>query len=302
VSSYRSVDVSVRGGALRVGLWQSGDLGEQAPDRVVLAVHGITSSHRVWQIVATELTREPGVLVLAPDLRGRGRSSDLPGSWGMLQHAEDMKAVLDELAPDRAVVLAGHSMGGFVSVTLAARHPDRVASMVLVDGGIPLASHPGVSPREAAIAILGPAAERLGRTFRDHEEYRSFWRAHPAFADDFSPTIEAYVDYDLRSDGPPWRSSCALDAVTADFSDQFVAGIVDQLWSEVACPVLFIRAPRGLMNEAEGLYSPQSVKHWAAKFPQFSHHDVEDVNHYTILLSAAAAAVTADIATQLAIA
>ena len=55
-----------------------------------------------------------GVRLIAPDLRGRGRSNTLPGPFGMTRHADDMAAVLDFLGVPRAVVV-GHSMGGFVS-------------------------------------------------------------------------------------------------------------------------------------------------------------------------------------------
>ena len=285
---YRKHDVPVRGGLLRVGAWSTGG----TPRRVVLALHGITSSHRAWSLVADRVAASPGVLVLAPDLRGRGRSADLPGPYGMAGHAADLVAVLDRLVPGRRAVLAGHSMGGFVAVALAARRPDLVEAVVLVDGGIPLVLPPGRTPAAAARAGLGPAAARLSMTFADREQYRDFWRAHPAFAE-LTPAVRDYVDYDLRPGGPPWRCSCAAEAMYADHAEQFVGGPVDRAWPEVAAPVTFLRAPRGLLDEPGGLYPEPAVSDWLAAHPRVRRIEVPGVNHYTITLGPAGAERTA---------
>ncbi len=307
MSSYRTHDVAVRGGALRVGAWRSDDLpggSVGAPDtgpvqRVVLAVHGITSSHLAWPLVAERLTGTPGTLVLAPDLRGRGRSAGLPGPWGMAQHAEDLAAVLDQLAPGRRCVLAGHSMGGFVAVTLAAHRPELVRALVLVDGGVPLVLPEGWTMEAAAKAGLGPAAERLSMTFADRAAYRDFWRAHPAFAGEFSAAVQGYVDYDLVPDGPPWHSSCLPEAMAADHAEQFLDGPVDLAWPAVRAAVSFLRAPRGLQDEPGGLYPQHGLDYWRTRYPDLVSRDVAGVNHYTITLgNTGADAVSAAIAEQ----
>lgn len=304
MTGYRTYDVAVRGGGLRVGAWWSDGLGahrpEHPPARVVLAVHGITSSHLAWPLVAQRLTRLPGTLVLAPDLRGRGRSAGLPGPWGMAQHAEDMTAVLEELAPGSQCVVAGHSMGGFVAVALAARRPDLVAALVLVDGGVPLILPDGWSLETAVKVGLGPAAERLSMSFADRSAYRDFWRAHPALAEDWTGAVQDYVDYDLApEDGPPWHSSCLVEAMSGDHAELFVDGPIEQAWPRVRSAVTFLRAPRGLQNEPGGLYSPQRLDDWRAHYPEVAWRNVDGVNHYTITLGATGAdAVSAAIAEQ----
>ncbi|HTZ45906.1 MAG TPA: alpha/beta hydrolase [Jatrophihabitans sp.] len=291
MSDYRTEDVPVRGGMLRVGCWQSGE-----PERVVLAIHGITSTHLAWPLVAERLT---DTLVLAPDLRGRGRSADLPGPWGMAQHADDLAAVLTALAPGRRAVLAGHSMGGFVAVALATAYPELAGSVVLVDGGIPLVLPDGWELAEAARVGLGPAAARLEQTFPDRAAYQAFWREHPAFAGQFSDAVAAYVDYDLRPDGPPWRSSCQPEAMFADHAEQFTGGPVDHAWPSLTAPVSLLRAPRGLQDEPGGLYTEAALDRWHDEHPAFHWQNVDGVNHYTITLGeAGAAAVSAAIAEQ----
>ena len=122
--TYTTYDVTVPGGTLRVGVWEPAGPVATGPDGdplpAVVLVHGITASHRAWPAVVAAL---PGRRVIAPDLRGRGRSNRLPGPYGMAAHADDVAAVIRDLA-DGAAVVVGHSMGGFVSLVLTHRHPE----------------------------------------------------------------------------------------------------------------------------------------------------------------------------------
>src|SRR5699024_1531258 len=107
-------------------VWEPSDLETRDASSVptVVAVHGVTASHRCWLSLAEEL---PEVRIVAPDLRGRGRSNQITGPFGLATHADDVAAVLGHLRVDNAVV-AGHSMGGFVALVTADRYPDMVSS------------------------------------------------------------------------------------------------------------------------------------------------------------------------------
>src|SRR5471030_311207 len=98
--TYRIHDVPVDGGAFRVGEWSPED--PTAP--TVIALHGVTASHMAWAMVAQAL---PEVRLIAPDLRGRGRSAGLPGPFGMARHAADIEAVIAALELPRALLI-GH--------------------------------------------------------------------------------------------------------------------------------------------------------------------------------------------------
>jgi lipase len=276
---YRTVDVPVRGGDLRVGIW------EPAPDAgealTVLLVHGITASHRAWVSVAARL---PELRVIAPDLRGRGRSRDLPGPYGITGHADDLAAVLDHLAVPAATVV-GHSMGGFVTVAMMARHRDRVAGAVLVDGGLPLPVPEGLTPDEVSAAILGPAQQRLTMTFADREAYRDFFRRHPAFTEWTDATTD-YVDYDLVGEPGAFHPSTSFEAMAADSRSQQDGE--DWLMSGLgALPAgtPFLRSPRGLLNQEPGLFPTQWVARWQREFPTLDVRDVAGTNHYTLLFN-----------------
>jgi lipase len=271
--AYDAFDVTVDGGSLRVGRWTA-----SAPDApVVLAVHGVTANHLAWQLLGA-LDR---FTVVAPDLRGRGRSSHLAGPAGMERHAEDLVAVLDHLEVP-APLLAGHSMGGFVAAAFVARNPARVAATVLVDGGLPFPPLPaGVTADQAMAATIGPAAQRLSMTFPSTADYLDYWRPHPAFAGHWTPELEAYLSYDLEGD----RSSVSLQAVREDSAD-LLDGEGASRWASALPPgTVFLRAPRGMLDDAGGLYPRELVDSLRARFPQLDARDVPGTNHYTIVMS-----------------
>jgi len=290
---YRAVDVPVRGGALRCGIWGPQD--PAAP--VVLAVHGVTASHKAWGLLAQAL---PEVRIIAPDLRGRGRSNTLPGPYGMASHASDLAAVLQAFEVEPAVV-AGHSMGAFVSVVLAHRYPHLVRSLVLADGGLPLQVPAGLSDEEVIAAVLGPAAERLGTRYESREAYRSLWRQHPAFVRNWNLLVEEYVDYDLTAADGGLRPATCYAAMAEDTTDLNRGTDLPAALQALAVPALLLRAPRGLLDEPNGLYSPEHARSWEDKLDCLTVQDVPDVNHYTILMdSPGAGAVAAAVADALA--
>jgi len=276
--SYRISAVPVRGGPLAVAEWGPDDA--SAP--VMLAVHGVTANHLAWSPLAATL---PQVRVIAPDLRGRGRSNRLGGPYGMRQHVEDLVAVLDGLAVPR-VTLVGHSMGGFVSVAFAAAHPERLAGLLLVDGGIPFDLPAGMDVETLIAAVLGPAAARLSMTFASHEAYRDFWKVHPAFVGEWSPAVEAYVDYDLAP-APEARGqlrpSTLVEAMTEDSRDLY-AGSIREALTKLPPRATLLTAARGLLN-GPPVYSPEASARRRTELAGLTISEVPDVNHYTIVMS-----------------
>lgn len=277
--------VPVVGGDLAVRVWGPGD--PDAP--AVLAAHGITSNGLAWAAVADLLD---DVRFVAPDLRGRALSAALPAPYGLRAHAADLAAVRDALGLRRAVV-AGHSMGAFVALLVAADHPVGTPALVLVDGGIPLQLPDGVTLDQFGAAVLGPALERLSMTFPDRAAYRAYWQRHPALQD-WSALLDAYVDADLRGDVPDLRPSSVREAVDADTRDEFGPDWYLDAARSLRMPVVALRAPRGLQN-AEPLYPPGRIEQFRADIPQLRVVEVDDVNHYTIVLGGGAATVAAEL-------
>ena len=102
---------------------------EQAGTSPLVVLHGLFGSADNWRshIKHWRKTRR----VIAVDLRNHGRSAHVSG-----MHYEDMAAdvlnVLDRLDIGQCDLL-GHSMGGKVAMTLARRHPDRIARLIVAD-------------------------------------------------------------------------------------------------------------------------------------------------------------------------
>jgi pimeloyl-ACP methyl ester carboxylesterase len=257
----------------------------------VLGIHGITASSMSMAVVARHLGA--AATLVAPDLRGRGRSAALGGPYGMRAHADDCAAVVTALC-DPPVVVLGHSMGAYVAVVLAATHPDVVERLVLADGGLPLALPDdvaaGVDPDEVIDAVLGPAMERLAVVFPTEESYLDFWRAHPAM-EEWGDEVEAYLRYDLRPVEGGFRSRVVEDAVRADGAEQIAAAeLLAQSLRNVRCPIRFLGAPRGLLNQPAPLIPDEVVRHWRGELPNLRAEVVDDVNHYTLVIGERGAA------------
>jgi pimeloyl-ACP methyl ester carboxylesterase len=309
---HTTLAVPVAGGSLCVGV-AGAPVGTPGVP-IVLAVHGITGSHRSWAPVVRNLG--DSVTVLAPDLRGRGGSSGIEGPFGMAAHVEDLLAVLDHVGCARAV-LAGHSMGGYIVARFAATAPDRLSAAVLVDGGLPLPIPPDIDADVILAAVLGPSLARLQMTFPTVEAYRDFWRAHPAFAaETWTDDVTDYVDYDLavvggsrrpdrgdtpRPPGPiteadgqtAYRSRVSEGAVRSDGRDLLDGDAGRKALQSLADPCVLLWAPRGLLNEERPLLPPEAIADARALLPHLEVTEVPDTNHYLILLGDREAAVVA---------
>ena len=109
---------------------------QEAPPLV--CVHGVTGHGERFKRLAEERWAE-SFHVLAPDLRGHGRSGYEP-PWTFATHVADLVETLDALEIDRADWV-GHSFGGRLTLELAAAHPERLRRAVLLDPAIQMLPH-----------------------------------------------------------------------------------------------------------------------------------------------------------------
>jgi len=132
--------VTIRGLRYHVNRW--GDAALATPERPpLLLMHGWMDVGASFQFVVDALAAAEGQdrLVLAPDWRGFGRT-DTPGAdtYWFPDYLADLDALLDALAPGRAVDLAGHSMGGNIVMVYAGLRPERIRRLVNLEGfGLP---------------------------------------------------------------------------------------------------------------------------------------------------------------------
>jgi 3-oxoadipate enol-lactonase len=175
----------------------------------ILLLHGVGGNHTVWNPVIPLLSTRHGVL--APDLRGHGRTPAPDGSH--FTYAELEGDVLKLLDQDRlpSVHLVGLSGGSLLALRIALDHPDRARSLTLVSGAAYTDPHTrAVAQRwEEVYAKEGPDPFAL-RLLKDLY-YPDWMEAHLDFADevreqvkhqDFGPAVKwshAMQVFDERS-------------------------------------------------------------------------------------------------------
>ena len=114
-------------------------------------IHGHPFDRTLWEPQLAAL--RDGFRVLAPDLRGFGESPVTAGSVTMRQYAADIEGLLDDLGIGRAAII-GLSMGGLVTMELAAARPERYWAIGLVaTTAEPVTPHEQVTRRQRADAV-----------------------------------------------------------------------------------------------------------------------------------------------------
>ena len=187
---------------LRVHAW-----GPEGGPRVV-ALHGLTSHGRHFRRLAAEQLADRRVL--APDLIGHGDSPWEP-PWNLETQVE---TVLSSL-PDEPADWLGHSYGGRLAFEVAARRPELVQRLVLVDPAILLPPHVGLFGAENARVdrFYDSFAEGIARRF---EESRLLGGPRPELAAVLEEELEPHLV--LAADGR-WRYRYAQSAVVAAYGE-----------------------------------------------------------------------------------
>ena len=115
-------------GKVRLNFAKTADTG---PPLVLL--HGLG---RRWQVLLPLIpSLAPRWHIYAPDLRGHGKSTHVTRGYRVSQYADDIASFLREIVTEPAI-LFGHSLGGMVSMWIAAHHPNLVRALILADNVI----------------------------------------------------------------------------------------------------------------------------------------------------------------------
>jgi pimeloyl-ACP methyl ester carboxylesterase len=198
----------------------------------VVLLHGLASQRRFWNLVVPHLA---GLPLLAIDQRGHGDSERPDGGYDATTVAADVATAMDALGWSRAVVV-GHSWGGMVAATFAARHPERTLAFVGIDGGF--VSPPPGFDREQARKRLEPP-----RFAAPPEELERMLRANaPA---PWSPELRAAVlpIFALGDDGLararlPFETHMAIVDTLLDYAaTETLAAITCPTWLVSCEPV-----------------------------------------------------------------
>lgn len=150
-------ETRVVAGDLQLNLAEGPDAGPS-----LLLLHGLTARWQTWEALLPSLRQ--GRHLLAPDLRGHGRSDRGP-SYLLADYTGDILALLDHLP--RPLDLVGHSLGALTALAVTAARPEAVRSLALIDPPLfirelPLAAVPG------ALAYFTWAHETAGVPSFEH--------------------------------------------------------------------------------------------------------------------------------------
>jgi len=124
----------------------------------ILLLHGLASAARIWDLTAPRLARERRVFAL--DQRGHGLSDKPDAGYDFPTIVQDDLYAINTLDPGARFVLAGHSWGANVALEFAAAHPERVAALILIDGGFGmLRQRPGATWERISVDLAPPHYE-----------------------------------------------------------------------------------------------------------------------------------------------
>ncbi|NMO97294.1 alpha/beta fold hydrolase [Paenibacillus lemnae] len=101
---------------------------EHGQGEPVILLHGYCGSSSYWEPALPHLS---GFRIIAPDLRGHGKSDAPMGPYTIEQMADDVLMLMDELNIPKAVLL-GHSLGGYITLSFAQRHSSRLNGFGLI--------------------------------------------------------------------------------------------------------------------------------------------------------------------------
>ena len=156
------------------------DTGHGAP---LLLLHGFTGSGDDWSHVFAKPL--PGYRVIAPDLRGHGRSTNPSGTFTFAAVARDMFALLDQLGVERVKAI-GMSAGANTLLHMATQQPSRIEAMIHISGTPLFPDEARAIMRTMTEEGRSEAewAEMRGRHHHGDDQIRALWRHAREFADD----------------------------------------------------------------------------------------------------------------------
>ena len=188
MSNWFEADVAANG--ISVHYHRTGSAGKP----VLVLLHGITDSGRVWARVARALGDDYDIVMT--DARGHGRSDRLDTGFSIPLLAADAAGVINGLDLEKPYVW-GHSMGAITAATLAANYPDLVRAAVLEDP--PLWSavvDQGGAGREQDAAARRPAFPDF-RVMSEEERLATAAAMNPTWhADELPPWAESKAQFD----------------------------------------------------------------------------------------------------------
>jgi pimeloyl-ACP methyl ester carboxylesterase len=236
----------------------------------LVLLHGITANAHAFGGLANR-GLDKHFHLISPDLRGRGQSDKPAFGYSVEEHAQDILGLLDHLQIEKAF-LCGHSFGGLLSVYLAAKYPERVAGLVLLDAANEM------NPN--APKMLIPTFSRLGVLFPSFEVYLRMMKKAPQNAI-WEDAMEDYYRADVHiAPNGITQTNSNIANITA-----MAVGLSSMPWESlfeaVTQPALLLHA-QGVYTCEEPLLPLRQAKRAVKLMDDCEYQEVEG-NHQTML-------------------
>lgn len=255
------------------------------PEPAIVLLHGLSANAAEFGGLIYEGLNESH-RVIAPDLRGRGRSGKPDTGYSMGEHAADVIALLDYLGLEK-VVMGGHSFGALLSIYLAAHYPERITRVIVIDAAIVF--HPDTEK------LLKPSLARLARILPSADAYLHEMKTAAHVNGIWDTAIEGYFRAELHEN----EDGTAQSLTSASAVEQALRGVGVEEWAElvgsVPHPVLLLNAsgaygPPG----SPPLVPPEHARTTAASFADCQYVAVPG-NHLTMVFGENASVVRREI-------
>ena len=226
----------------------------------LLLVHGFPLDHTMWrhQIEAFKATHR----VIAPDLRGFGRSSVTPGEVTMEQFAADLAGILPALGENRPVIFCGLSMGGYIAWQFVEHHRSKLQAIIVCDTkAAPDTPEVRQTRLEAADKL-----ERDGTTFLAESMLPRLFGEN--LAKNQPPYVEETVAVILRTDPRGCAAAQRGMAERMDYRTRL---------ESIDLPTLV------LCGERDAISPPKEMREIAASIPNAKYAEIPGASHMTAL-------------------
>ncbi len=239
------------------------DAPEAAP--IVVMIHGFTGSKENWYPLADHLRGRYRLLI--PDLPGWGESErQADADYGFVAQAGRVADFIRAVSPGKPVVLLGHSMGGGIAALVAARHPDLVAKVGLLDAA--------------------------GVRFKDNQFGLDVLAGKNPFGVEDAASLQRYIDIVFHREAAkpwiPWPASRGLIAMRKRDA-AFEQAVLERIGrsDEALLPgeeAARIRQPALLLwGKQDAVIDPSALALYAAKMPQAQAVLVDDAGHMALM-------------------
>ena len=245
------------------------DSGDPREKETIIAIHGLTGTHKNMHYYAEALKGENRFIAL--DLRGRGNSSKMDPEPSIFNHAKDVIDLINELEIE-CPVLMGHSMGAFIAAIVASQLKS-VKGLILLDGAAQMSSHQQ--------DIVKPSLGRLNKEYMTKEYYvKEVKELYGRLGVAWTPALQEVVEYEIHQVDDHWKHKSAGEKILEDF-ESFYSFNPKEIMQNVLCKTLLVYA-KGEIGPLPPLFLKKDYDVTRQHTPNLT-MITSDCNHYTMV-------------------